>query len=253
MSREERKPADHDLHAYADGMLDVPGRDAVEAYLAAHPAAADEVEAWRRQKEALRALYGHVASEPVPPRLSAHRVANDLRARTVHWGGLAAAAVLLLIIGGAGGWFGRALLSPTDDLLHEAAAAHSVYVPEVTHPVEVWADQRDHLQAWLSKKLDRVLTVPDLRTEGLSLVGGRLLPTLDGPAAQFMYEDEGKRRVTLYIIPSQEGGETELRYAALGKLEAFFWSGEGVGCAVVGDLSRERLKTVATFAYAQME
>ena len=41
---------------------------------------------------------------------------------------------------------------------------------------------------WLSKRLGRPLVVPDLAAVGFRLMGGRLLPAEDGPAAQFMYE-----------------------------------------------------------------
>jgi len=255
MSREERKITEHDLHAYADGLLTGPEREAVEAHFAADPAAAEDVEAWRRQNDALRALYGHVAAEPVPPRLDAHRIERNLHARTVHWSRMAAAAVLLVCLGAAGGWFGREFAGPGPaqaTLVSEAMEAHRVYATEVRHPVEVWANERDHLQTWLSKRLDRAITVPDLRPDGLTLVGGRLLPASSSAAAQFMYEDETGRRLTLYVIPAQDGRKTAFRYAKLEKLEAFFWSDEGISCAIVSDLPRDRLKEIATRAYDQL-
>jgi len=255
MSRRESKITEHDLHAYADGALADPKRQEVEAHLAADPAAAEEVEAWRRQNEALRALYGHVAAEPVPPRLSARRIEHAFRARTMHWTRLAAAAVLLVAAGATGGWLARDFWGPAPvqaTLVAEALEAHRVYAAEVRHPVEVWADEADHLQAWLSKRLDRTITVPDLRPDGLTLVGGRLLPASSGPAAQFMYEDETGRRVTLYITPSRSEGETAFRYARLERLDAFFWSDEGISCAMVGDLPRDRLREITARAYEQL-
>jgi len=255
MSRGKRKITEHDLHAYTDGALTGAAREAVEAELAIDPTAADEVEIWRRQNEALRALYGHVADEPVPPRLSVQRADRELRASSWHWSRMAAAAVMLLALGVAGGWFGRDLAStaPTEaTLVAEAVEAHRVYAVEVRHPVEVWADERDHLQTWLSKRLDRTISVPDLRDYGLTLVGGRLLPASNGPAAQFMYEDETGRRVTLYITPSRSEGETAFRYARLERLDAFFWSDEGISCAMVGDLPRDRLREITARAYEQL-
>ena len=256
MSSEERKITEHDLHAYADGALDGPARAAVEAYLAEHPAAVGEVEDFKRQSETLRALYGPVAAEPVPHRLNAYRIERESRIRTVTWSRMAAAAVLLLAAGTAGGWYGRALYAPETPaqvaLVDEAMEAHRVYSGEVVHPVEVWAGQKDHLQSWLSKRLARTLTVPDLRSDGLTLVGGRLLPAANGPAAQFMYEDDTGRRVTLYIIPAKEGRETSFHYASLDRLEAFFWTDEAISCALVGDLPRDRLQQIATQAYKQL-
>lgn len=256
MSREERKITPHDLHAYADGALDAPARVAVEAYLAENPAAAAEVEDWKRQNETLRTLYGHIAAEPVPPHLNVYRVERESRIRTIRWSRMAVAAIILLSAGTAAGWYGRgsfASATPTQvALVDEAIEAHRIYSGEVAHPVEVWAGEKDHLQAWLSKRLDRTLAVPDLRIAGLTLVGGRLLPAAGGPAAQFMYEDDTGRRVTLYIIPVQERRETSFRYATLDRLEAFFWTDEMISCALVGDLPRARLQEIATQAYKQL-
>ena len=66
-----------------------------------------------------------------------------------------------------------------------AARAHMVYSPEVRHPVEVEAKEQEHLVKWLSKRLDMQLRVPLLTGEGFELLGGRLLPGVDGPVAQF--------------------------------------------------------------------
>jgi anti-sigma factor RsiW len=51
----------------------------------------------------------------------------------------------------------------------------------------------------LSKRLGRQLVVPDLAVAGFRLMGGRLLPAEDGPAAQFMYENANRDRLTLYL------------------------------------------------------
>jgi len=256
MSGEERKITRYDLHAYVDSALDGPARTAIEAYLAEHPSAAQDVDGWRRQNETLRALYGHIAAEPVPPRLGAYRIEHESRIKYGRWSRMAAAAVLLIALGSAGGWFGRDFFGPTASapsaLVDEAMQAHRIYSSEVVHPVEIWAGEKDHLQAWLSKRLARTLAVPDLSENGLRLVGGRLLPAAGGPAAQIMYEDNTGRRVTLYIVPAKEGGETSFHYATLDRLEAFFWTDEDISCALVGDLPRDQLQKIATQAYEQL-
>ena len=61
--------SEDDLHAYVDGTLDGARRLAVSLYLAAHPAEAARVEAFRAQKEAVNALFGKVVEEPLPQRL----------------------------------------------------------------------------------------------------------------------------------------------------------------------------------------
>ena len=257
MSRDRPETIEADLHAYADGRLDAQARAAVETYLADNPAAAEAVAAWQKQNDRLRALYGPAADEPVPPRLAVHRIARQSRNDIARRGRMAAAAILLLAAGAAAGWYGRGTLAPNTStetaLAAEAMTAHRLYSSEVVHPVEVRAGEKDHLRTWLSRRLARPLAIPDLAADGLTLVGGRLLPAANGPAAQVMYEDEAGRRVTLYIVPVQDGRETSFRHAALDPFEAFVWSGETIACALVGDLPRDRLLEIATLAYRQLE
>jgi anti-sigma factor RsiW len=242
-----------DLLAFVDGALDPSRAAEVAAHLAAEPETAAKVEEWRRQNQSLRALYRHVEEEDVPHRLRA--VLRPAPARSRRWP-LAAAAVFLLLLGAAAGWHGRARWGSDSDaaiaLGTEAAAAHAVFAREVVHPVEVRAGERSHLQAWLSKRLSRPLRIPDLERLGMTFVGGRLLPGAQGVAAQLMYEDETGRRVTLYVVPSQDETETAFRYERSTGLEVVVWSDEGLDCALVGDFPRERLRELGEEAYRQL-
>jgi len=256
MSRDRKNITDEALHAYVDGVLEDPDRAAVEEHLAQSPADAETVASWSRQNETLRALYGHAGDEPVPAHLDVYRIADDHKGLSGNWRRMAAAGILLFALGAAGGWFGQNLAGSTRmaamPLVNEAVAAHNLYAREIIHPVEVKADQRAHLATWLSKRLDRPLDIPDLRALGFELVGGRLLPAGNGPAAQFMYEDKTGRRVTLYIVPTPEGPETSFRYATLDGLESFFWRDETISCALVGNLPREELRGIAMQAYKEL-
>lgn len=255
MTGRSKTPALDDLQAYVDGALDEGARAAIEAYLAENPARAAEVESWRRQKRTLGALYDHVAEEEVPERLVAALRRQPAQGGMPGWRSLA--AMLALFILGAGlGWFGRGGAIGDSramaDLVMAAAQAHVVYAGEVRHPVEVRAAESDHLQAWLSKRLDRPLVIPDLRKVGLSLVGGRLLPGARGAAAQLMYEDESGRRLTLYVVPTGEGEDQAYRYTELDGLEALTWEDERLSCALVAAMPRDRLRLVADEAYRQL-
>lgn len=256
MKPDDDMVGEKDILAYVDGGLDRERRTAVEAHLAAHPGDAETAAAWRRQNEAIRELYHHIAEEPVPARLSVERIRNRRQPDRGRWWRMAAAIVLCLIAGGFGGWYGRGATRPAavaqKALVDDAVAAHSLYASEVVHPVEVRASDKDHLAAWLSKRLDRHLAVPDLKAEGFRLVGGRLLPAGDKPAAQFMYENDSGRRVTLYIVPMANGRETSFRFARLDHLETFFWRDEAISCALVGDLPRKQLHDLALQTYRQL-
>jgi anti-sigma factor RsiW len=256
MSGEKAPVRESDLIAYADGRLDGQRAAEVEAHLAQDKAAAETVAAWRQQNETIRELYDHVAREKVPSWLDVHRLAQRGPVPATRSWRLAAAAAIFLAVGIAGGWFARGTLVPGENstqLIGEALAAHRLYSSEVVHPVEVAAKQEAHLAKWLSKRLDRPLEIPDLRQAGFNLVGGRLLPAGDRPAAQFMYEDGSGRRVTLYIVPTPERGETAFHYAAAEKLGTYYWRDARITCALVGDLPRDLLHRLALDAYHQLD
>jgi anti-sigma factor RsiW len=248
---------EYEFLAYADGLLPEERRASVAAALAGNPERAADVAAWQRQNETLRGLYPVVARDSTPAALSPHRIGRDIRTGRARNLRMAVAATLLVAAGGLAGWFGRELAAGVPQagfsLVGEAMAAHSLYTREVVHAVEVKADQEQHLASWLSKRLDRPLVIPDLRQEGLAFIGGRLLPANGGPAAQYMYEDEGGNRVTFYIVPAPGKAETALRYVSGDGLVSYLWTDNALDCAIVSDLPRERVQQIAMSAYKQFE
>jgi anti-sigma factor RsiW len=88
---------------------------------------------------------------------------------------------------------------------------------------------------------------------GYSLVGGRLLPGEQGPAAQFMYQDAQGQRLTLYVRTNREQRrETAFRFAQDGTVRVFYWIDRGLGLALSGELDKEELLRVATAVYQQL-
>lgn len=242
--------AESDLHAYADGQLDRARRAQVEAQLAQNPEAAEKVRIWREQNAALRALYNPVMTEPVPQRLL------SVRAQRGRWPPYAIAAGWM-VLGFALGWMLQTYDSVrTADMValpRRAAIAHAVYVPEVRHPVEVSADQQDHLVNWLSKRLGTTLKAPVLTQQGFELVGGRLLPGSKGPVAHFMYQDARGQRITLYVSRRDaEPRDTAFRFSQEDRVSVFYWIDGNLGYALSGEMDRARLLAVATVVYRQI-
>jgi len=244
-----------DLQAYVDRRLEGARLAEVEAYLAAHPSEAARVGSYRTQAERLRDIFGTVVEEPVPERLL--RATAPRRSRLVP----VAAAVAWVSIGALGGWQLHAWQSPATAPLagqaliaRHAAIAHATYSPEVRHPVEVGADQEQHLVAWLSKRLGAKVRAPNLDSVGYALVGGRLLPGEPNPVAQFMYQSKPGARITLYVRTGvQNQQETAFRYADEGKVRVFYWIDRSFGYAVSSaDLGKDALLQIANAAYAQL-
>ncbi|HVG51449.1 MAG TPA: anti-sigma factor [Xanthobacteraceae bacterium] len=262
---DRRNPiTDDELHAYVDGELPGDRRAEVDAWLAAHPEDMARVATWRAQAEAIRTRYGSVANEPVPARLGIARLmANERGWRS--WRRVAAAAVIALILGGIGGWFARELWTVTpvvsathgaDDPLAAfttgATDAYRLYVAEVRHPVEVTANDAEHLVQWLSKRVGYQLRAPNLEHIGFKLVGGRLLPGPTGAAAFFMYENMAGERYTLYCGRTR-APETALRYKDGTSPPVVYWANDDVVYVISGKGDRQQLQSVATAAHEQLE
>jgi anti-sigma factor RsiW len=248
-----------DLQAYADGHLPAERRKAVEAWLATRPEESERVAAYRRLASEVRAAYATMLSEPVPPRLA------QAASRRPQWRRAAVVAgwiVLGVVIGAPAGWYSRpertvTQLIPADPsmIARRAAVAHATYSPEVRHPVEVGADDEQHLVTWLSKRLGTKLRVPKLDEAGMSLVGGRLLPGENGPVAQFMYQSQNGRRLTLYVrTEASRNRETAFRYARENNVNVFYWIDRECGYALASaDLSKDELLRLANLVYKQLE
>ena len=169
--------------------------------------------------------------------------------------------MVLVVAGGIGGWAARNAVTPllpatspaaanARTITADAIAAYKVFSVEVRHPVEVDVAQEAHLVQWLSKRLGQPLVVPDLSAAGFRLMGGRLLPAENGPAAQFMYEN-GKERVTLYLRTGI-GGETAFRYSEENGTGAFYWSDQGFGYALAAKADRDLLLRLSEIVYQQI-
>ena len=254
--------SDSELSAWLDGEGSADERERIEAHLRRDEQAAAKVRLWSADRDALRARFDPVRGEDVPTRL-AETVANGKR-----WSGLfgqgwaqAAVAAGLLATGGIVGsvltWqWQRPLLAATQagtpaGWVQRAAYAHSVFVPEPRHPVEVRA-QEEHLSRWLTRRIDIPVKLFDLRDEGFELMGGRLLPDATGKSAQLMYENaRTKERVTVYLRKPDADAPTAFRYLQQGSLGTFYWVEAGAGYALVGPLPKERLLALAQAIYRQ--
>lgn len=264
------RPDDALLHAYVDGHLDPAAALRVAQWLSGHPADAERVLAWQDQRAQLRALHAGLLDAPVPPALTQALVRPAPR-----WP-YALAASVMLVLGVLLGWTLRPLLqdaarpsavarAPALDsqaFVKEAAVAHVVYLPEKRHPVEVGADQREHLVQWLSKRLGAPLKAPTLEAQGFALIGGRLLPggtdataAQAAPRAQFMYENDNGQRVTLYVsaFSGDALAPTAFQFTSDGQTNSFYWVDGRQGYALSAQLPRPMLATLADAAYRQLQ
>ena len=116
---------------------------------------------WADDRDALRAMFGPVAREPVPASLQA---AVRRRQGLPRWAMAASAAGLLVLGAAVGGGLvwqqqqrqmaqlqTKLAAGTAQGWMQRAALAHSVYTVEPRHPVEVKA-QEEHLARWLGSR-----------------------------------------------------------------------------------------------------
>src|SRR5690606_13854602 len=229
-----RIPDDDTLQAYVDGQLDETRRREVDACLAAQPALAARVAQWQRDAAGLRAALAGDLSLPPQPRLDPQAIRHARRRRTRQRLALCASLVLALGVGGVGGWQAKtarvvAAAPPMDD----AVAAYRIFATDRARPVEMDASRGPELQAWLSARLGRPMSLPDLQSYGFTLLGGRMLATPDGAAAMLMYQDRDGSLISFYVRPSSRFVDARGSRSDDG-LALRYWYRNGYGFAVVG-------------------
>jgi anti-sigma factor RsiW len=254
----QRPISESELHAFVDGELGAEEHAELEALLASAPAEQAVVAELRDINELIRARYAGRLGEAVPAAMALHlgRFRGDSPGpvrRLLR----PAAGIALLVASAAAGYMARGFMAqprgPEAAFVDTAMGAHTVYVPEVRHPVEVKADEA-HLVRWLTKRVGADVRAPALANAGWKLMGGRLLPDQEGhPAAQFMYEDATGRRLTLYMRKETGLDNTAFRFAERDGFGAFYWIDRPLAYALTGRLSREELMTLADLIYGQLE
>ena len=253
-------PGESDIQAYVDGQLDARRRPLIEAYLAANPDEAARVEAYRVQNALLNDLFAGDMDRPLSGTLAslARRLSRKLeRQRTVRRTLAMAASVTLVVA------LGYAVLS---DLERQADDGDRLAVAAVSQPAaavvnlagrprpgqsvaaEIETDDRAKLTDWFAEHVDRTPDpAPNLDGLGLSLIGGRVVSTADGPAIQFLYQGDGGHQVVLFVASSETEAQTPYATIATirdGQVSLHWRDGQHV-YGLTGSMPREVLLEVA--------
>jgi len=259
MNTDDTFISEEEIQAYVDGQLGEERRRLIEILLESNPDAAARVEHYRNQNALLNQLYPAISDNQSEKYLAYVRGrTRQARSPLLRY----VAGLLLLCSGAVIGWSLRGELPQSYTQLAEnhsmvlaqdAALAHAVYQPEVLHPVEVDSNQQEHLLKWLSKRLGKSLKTPDLTSQGFSLLGGRLLPSQYGPAAQFMYQNNAGQRLTLYVVVEPEKNrQSAFRFFNSNNINVFYWTDEDFGFALSGEFDKSLLSDAANVVYKQL-
>jgi anti-sigma factor RsiW len=208
----------------------------------------------------LRAAAAPVLEEPVPDRLAGIVKSGSSKARPkIAWWRNAAAAAVIFAVGGLASYFvaGSGLLGGHTELeerlADHAIDAYNTYTADQAHPVEVAGDNKQYLDDWLSARTGLKLVAPDLTPVGFSLLGGRVLPNDDRPAALLVYKDQDGNQVSIYMTAEGEKKMKGVYTAEEGSPVAVYWFDKGFGCAIVSDLPEDRRDKIAAQAWRQIK
>ncbi|MEH6626683.1 MAG: anti-sigma factor [Motiliproteus sp.] len=255
--------SDQDLHTFVDGQLSVERRLEVQRWLVENPEAQQRLADYQLLNDELSHSFESVLSEAIPARLMPDNLlAQHSQSR---WQKVAVVAGFT-VMGSVIGWLlndqyrlqqslakAPQVIDLQMDLARPALVSHQVYTPEVVHPVEVRQDQQKHLLGWLSKRMKTSIKAPDLNSIGFGLMGGRLLPGDNAPAAQLMYENSSGQRLTLYLKKNpQADQQTGFRFMKSDGVNSFYWIDGELGYALTAPLDKEQLFDAAQQVYHQL-
>lgn len=245
-----RPISEDDLHSYVDGALDPGRRLEVEAYLVENPDVAARVRGFAQQREMLRRAFDPIAQEPVPPELSLARMIQARRRPALpHWRSMAA-AVAFLALGAGAGWYGRGMTAVGPGglgaLTQEASASFATFASDHGRPVEIKADDSASLMRWVSNRLNRPVSAPDLAAAGYRFMGGRVVPTPHGPAGMFMYDDDHGQRIVMLMRPMGAQKDMPVVPQSADDVGGLAWATDGMGYSLVGEVSSGALEPLAS-------
>jgi anti-sigma factor RsiW len=252
---------DRQFQDYVDGRLRERDRAAVAAYLLAYPHVAAEVEAVRRQSEALRALGHEILDEPIPerlrevlrrpqPRSCAEPPPARQRPQPVRYFRFleTAAAILLLFAGGALGWFAHGALrpppSPAEALLADMTDAYSLYGAG-DYPVVFPPERANEFLTWIGRSFEREVPPPNLAELGYRYRGGRLLANAGAHIGLFHFERPQNARLAVFFWTNRGTPSVGPSLPDRNGIAARFWNTDGLSFAVIGDRADRDLQAAA--------
>lgn len=252
----DRPFTERDIHMALDGELPAEDQSQFEAWLANNPEMKARHDRLSADMKRLRDSVAGVLDEPVPARLrtlvgTGHPTpaASWLNRRTI------AAAAAIFVVGGVAGYFAGTGLPfgdrPEEQLIELAIGAFATFPADLPRAVEVGGQDRGYLDGWLSKRTGLKVVAPDLTGQGFELLGGRILPGIQAPAALLVYKDEAGNQLSIYMTP-QPGDKIRGTYGEEGGPSAIYWLDSGFGCAIVSRLPNDRMTEVARNAWRQL-
>jgi anti-sigma factor RsiW len=238
------------LFPYVDGELSAEARDQVEAHLAECGACRRLVDLEVAFRETyVEALRPDPASERVRERVGAllSGLEGERRARRRRAGvrrlAFALAAAVLLTGGVLGGLALQKHIGPAStvaDIADAAVEQHLKLVRDLL-PHDIKDVPPKAAEEWFRKRLAFNVSLPDLKTDSLQFLGGRISHLRDVEVAALEYKVEGNK-VSLFIIPEeayrrlQLGDKPRFKVVSHRGYDVVIWRSQGAGYTLVSEI-----------------
>jgi anti-sigma factor RsiW len=238
------------MFPYVDGELAEPVREEMEAHLVGCPACRRLVESELSFREACRRW---LHPEPAPERVRAaltgtlaELVERDRATRGRRLArriGMAAAALALVAVGAGGGMAVNTHLQNRTRIADFTAAAVEQHQKLVRNllPADVTGMSPKGAEQWFKQRLGFNMNLPEMHTDGLTFIGGRISHVRDIEAAALEYELEGKR-VSLFIMPEEAyrrlnpGDKPRFTVRSHRGYDVILWQSNGTGYTLVSEV-----------------
>jgi len=235
---------------YVDGEMAEPVREEMEAHLVGCAACRRLVEGELAFREACREW---LHPEPAPKRVrtavteTLGQIVERDRAsrgrRLMRRIGVMAAGAALLAIGVGGGMALNNYLHSRARLSDFAAAAVDQHQKLARNllPIDVTGVSPKGAEQWFKQRLGFNMNLPEIPTEGLTFIGGRISHVRDIEAAALEYELEGKR-VSLFIMPEEAyrrlnpGDKPRFTVMSHRGHDVILWQSNGTGYTLVSEV-----------------
>jgi anti-sigma factor RsiW len=241
------------LHAFADGQLDIKGQLDFEERMRTDPALQAQVQGLRQLSStlregadyhaapaALRQRLAAAAHQRPEPAASATPSAASAPGRWLAWRpltaglGLATALALSVNLLGLQG-------SQEDKLLGDVVASH-VRSTVGQHLVDVASSDHHTVKPWLSSKLGFSPQVSELPAPGSVFLGGRV-DYLNGRTVAALVYRRGEHVINSFLWPTAAGDQAP-RFTAERGFQVAHWSRGGMAHWVISDLNREEFAVI---------
>jgi anti-sigma factor RsiW len=250
--------SEEELSAFIDGELPAARAEAVARAVADDTMLAARMEAFRRDRDGLRAAFAPVAKAPVPEawlrrieaaveRPSADMLAFPARRRAPRPPALvwAIAACLALAVGL--GAVQLMLRAPADPLLAEALAARSGSLAAAAHFDEAALPAAEAQRILLTKATGLPVRAPDLRRQGWHLAAIDMYRN----AASLRYANAAGQNLFVFVRRSEGAPRFDILKQRGDRI--CVWQDEVVAAVMMGDMSAGQMMRVAGAAYAALD